>query len=260
MAGNLHPITAVALQSDDGRGLPAFFAEPGFEGLIDNLRGPYEVLRDWDGVRTARAASDREQLIVRMIGDDESSADIPAMEALTLRAAALARGLGIRGLEQMVTYSLGDPDYPIVVTRFEAGETLDELEIAQVGSITENHLKGLLDSVEEGVTRRVAPDTGVADNFLHHPTRGFAVIDYYSDTEAGKLESGTQGHFCEVLSLVSEIIHPSTDRLYRQVWLDTARRGIAVLRERYPDAIEELPDIRYRTRDWLLNAEKGLIV
>ncbi len=256
MDGSVHPLTASVAESASGE-LPPFFAEDGFENVITDLKGPYEVLSDGE-TRVARVAYNGLGLVVRTIGTDYSDEEAPSgVEDLTHRIKGLVRGLGITGLEQMVSYSLEDPEDPIVVTKANEGATLDDLSLSQIEGITEDQYDSLLDTLEAAADRGLAPDTAWPGNFIYHPQHGFALIDYTAvDTgERGLQPSPPVAEFCKFLGLTKDLLDLSgrhlRDDLYKKAWREALQKGLTVLEKRYPNAINELPDSSQSLQHWL---------
>ncbi len=219
--------------------LPSTFVEPGFEDLLERLAdNPGEEIQDRD-TRVRRVRHGGAAWIVRTIGSEdpyaEGSWDETRAEGLSQRIHALALGLGIRGLETMVSYSLEEPTQPVVVTRNVAGVTLDKLPASQVRAITKTQLRAFLTTIEKAASRNLKLDAITPSNSLYSRRHGLAAVDY--DIRASFVPAESILPDCEFLDVLRSASRKlsATDTLSRQqAWTNVIYRGMDVLKERYP--------------------------
>jgi hypothetical protein len=259
----MHPLTVQMLASPAAE-LPVFFAREGLEDMIDSLRSPYDLLSGDDSeTQVAKVFYGGETYVVRSAGSDYWSEhdenESPAAQ-LTHRIRTLARGLGITGLEQMASYSLEDPEDPIVVAEFVAGTSIDKLSKDKAEAITGPHYSCLLNTIKVATGRRLGMDAAPS-NGLFLPQNGFTLIDYLYEPQSSGFATNVGTEFCRFLGIFEDVVTQTDDYAHKKACVEAVKIGIDVLLGEYPNAIDELSTAGHdavRTQQWLLNLDHYL--
>lgn len=85
------------------------------------------------------------------------------------------RGLGIRGLEQVVAVSLEDQ---VFISEHMPGKIIRRVEIEDQQRITDDQLSDLIETVVLANARGISIDTDQA-NILYDSKKGFGIVDYW---------------------------------------------------------------------------------
>ncbi len=159
--------------------LDPFFALPGYEEIIRETsdRSGYTLIQSGDFRPTYDAQVNGERFIIRALRGLSAVPDYakPYIEEdLHCRIKALQIGLGMHGLEQMVSYSL--PDLT-VVTR-HAGTPLNKLSTYATKNISKGEWSTAFVDLGLAVESGLCLDTGGAGNATYSRRAGFTFIDY----------------------------------------------------------------------------------
>lgn len=252
--------------SESSFGLPPNFCAPGYEALEDYLSNPYDatILGDTD-THVTRINYQNELLIVRHPNTyHDFDSDEEAVDFFAARIEALRRGLGGRGLEQMVYYDLGDSEIlgdQRVVTRHALGRSLTELPAPVVTSISEEDYSDLYSVITEEVkVRNIVPDTASADNLVYDPEAGFTIIDYTPAEPQESVSTLTAGALSAMVlwQTVDYWTAVQDNPVMRSAWLTSFKTGFTALQTRFPTILDELSDSLETYRRFILNVEDYL--